>query len=122
MDGKTKEKIIDALFMGALEGGITITNNGTPITKGYSVAVATDHTTCCSGTDQEIRDCISDFVDRISDKSDNKKLGVWYDEENKKYVLDISRNVNTERTATLIGWLFNQRAIYNHNTKEEIFI
>tara|TARA_R100001079_G_C4429086_1_gene143320 strand:- start:119 stop:487 length:369 start_codon:yes stop_codon:yes gene_type:complete len=122
MDKETKSKIALALFNGAKNGGITLTRDGEPINKGYSVAVATDETTCCSGSDQEILDCIVGFVDRISDKSDNNNVGVWFDEEEGVYVLDLTRNVNTQRTATLIGWLHRQKAIYNHNKKEEVFI
>lgn len=122
MDKETKNKLALALFNGAKSGGITLTRDGEPVNKGYSVAVNTKETTCCSGSDQEILDCIVAFVDRISDKSDNNNLGVWYDEQEKVYVLDLCRNVNTERTATLIGWLHRQKAIYNHYKKEEIYI
>ena len=121
MNQEAKNKIKLALYSGAKDGGLTITRDGSPVEKGYSVGISTDYTFCCSGTDQELIDCISDFVDRISDKSDNNNLGVWYDEEEKTYVLDLTRNVNTQRTATLIGWLHRQKAIYNHNKKEEIF-
>lgn len=122
MDKETKNKIALALFNGAKDGGITLTRDGSPVTKGYSVAVETDQTTCCGGSDQEILDCIVGFVDRISDKSDKNNLGIWFDEENKNYVLDLTRNVNTQRTATLIGWLHRQRAVFNHNRNEEVWI
>ena len=122
MDKETKTKIALALFNGAKDGGITLTRDGSPVTKGYSVAVETDQTTCCDGSDQEILDCIVGFVDRISDESDKNNLGIWFDEKNKNYVLDLTRNVNTQRTATLIGWLHRQRAVFNHNKNEEVWI
>jgi hypothetical protein len=91
--------------------GFTIDFNLNPINKnkGYFIALTNNY-----NTDFNIAiDNLFKLKEDFKQYKDKLLIGLWLDENNKTYYLDLSIYVLNKKYSLLIGKLFNQMAIYD---------
>lgn len=105
-------------------GGITLdinTMENTNKKKGFSVSLEGYEVTSDNIT--EVMQSIKDYK-KIIEKLENKNLfvGVWYNEDNGLYYIDISEVINEKRKALQTAKQNKQLAIYDLKKQESIYL